>query len=133
MKICGIASLSLNKKVLIAEGRGLSVWPFPSPESSLTQSSSLPRRSPTDEDGSSLLSPNECFFFDIHYSLFQFVTGGRIGVTTGVVKIVYFQKGFLSPFLFLYKLGKISDFCIWILDLRNSACCELLCRTVHYN
>jgi hypothetical protein len=41
-----------------------------------------------------------------------------------VVKIVYFHKGFLSPFLFLYKLCAILDFSFWILDLRNS---------VHYN
>jgi hypothetical protein len=29
---------------------------------------------------------------------------------SGVVKIVHFQKGFLSPFLFLYKLSAILDF-----------------------
>jgi hypothetical protein len=28
----------------------------------------------------------------------------------GVVKIVYFRKGFLSSFLFLYKLSAILDF-----------------------
>ena len=28
-------------------------------------------------------------------------------VEGGMVKIVYFHKGFLSPFLFLYKLGAI--------------------------
>jgi hypothetical protein len=30
--------------------------------------------------------------------------------TPGVVKIAYFRKCFLSPFLFLYKLGAILDF-----------------------
>jgi hypothetical protein len=32
------------------------------------------------------------------------------GELAGVVKIVWFQKGFLSPFLFLCKLGTILDF-----------------------
>jgi hypothetical protein len=31
-------------------------------------------------------------------------------MNTGVVKVVYFQKGFLSPILFLYKLSAILDF-----------------------
>jgi hypothetical protein len=35
-------------------------------------------------------------------------------VRRGEVKIVYFHKGFLSPFLFLYKLGAILDFSIII-------------------
>jgi len=44
---------------------------LPPPGFPLTQSSSLPRRSPTDEDGSSLLSPEEYPYFDIHYSIFD--------------------------------------------------------------
>jgi hypothetical protein len=32
------------------------------------------------------------------------------GLTSGVVKIVYFQEGFLSLFLFLYKLSAVLDF-----------------------
>jgi len=34
----------------------------------------------------------------------------RFQTHTGAVKIAYFHKGFLSLFLFLYKLGAILDF-----------------------
>jgi len=45
------------------------------------------------------------------------------------MKIVYFHKGFLSPFLFLYKLDSILDFGVGILDLGNSVHYKLIERS----
>jgi hypothetical protein len=44
---------------------------LPSPVFALIQSSSLPLRSQTNEDGSSFLHPYESLSFDIRYSLFD--------------------------------------------------------------
>jgi len=58
----GFASLSLSENVLSSEDRAYGCCHLP--EFYLTQSSSLPRRSPVYEDWSSLLSPNGCPYFD---------------------------------------------------------------------
>ena len=64
---------------------------FPAPVFALSQSSSLPRRSPTDEDGSSFLSPYESlsFEFDIRQSTFDIC---RAGVSFSI-KLAAFQAG----------------------------------------